>query len=78
MRVILASVLLALLIAVGAGVILFRAQKPVYEAYSLPSVRIGDPGHNLVGPQWTGDVRAEHGDDMWHRAAAESTSARPQ
>jgi hypothetical protein len=53
-RVIVTSILAAVLLALGAGVLLSLSQKPVYQAEAPPSVRIGDPGHNLVGPDWSG------------------------
>jgi hypothetical protein len=58
MKIIVMSIVVALLLAAGAGLILSVAQKPVYEVYASPSVRLGDPGHNLVGPDWSGLNRA--------------------
>ena len=55
MKVILASVLIAIVLAVAAGYVLNLNQEPAYKAYSTSSVRLGDPGHNLVGDNWSGN-----------------------
>ncbi len=55
MGVILAGIVATVVLAVGAGVILRGEQQPAYEVYSTGSTRVGDPGDNLVGPQWTGE-----------------------
>jgi hypothetical protein len=52
MRVFLISVVAAVLIACGAVAVLQSLQKPAYEAFREPSVRLDDPGYNLVGPDW--------------------------
>lgn len=54
MRVILTSIVVAVLIAVAAGLVMGSGQKAIYQAQEMPAVRIGDPGHNLVGPDWSG------------------------
>lgn len=54
MRAILSGIAVALVLAVLAGFVLAEVQKPSFEAYLTPSVRLGDPGHNLVGQNWTG------------------------
>ena len=33
-------------------------ERSVYEVQAFPSVRVDDPGHNLVGPDWSGLNRA--------------------
>jgi hypothetical protein len=55
MPVILASIALALVLAVVAGLGLHSMQAPVYQSQPMQSVRVGDPGHNLVGPNWSGN-----------------------
>ena len=55
MKVIFASVLIAVVIGVAAAFVLNTAQRPAYEVYSTSSVRVGEPGHNLVGPNWSGN-----------------------
>jgi hypothetical protein len=58
MRILVTSIVVAVLLAAGAGLILSTLQRPVYEVQVPPSVRLDDPGHNLVGPDWTGLGRA--------------------
>jgi hypothetical protein len=53
--VILGAIVLAVIIALTAGAGFYMAQEPVYQAQPGPGVRVGDPGHNLVGQGWTGD-----------------------
>jgi hypothetical protein len=53
--VIVASVGIAVVLAVFSGLTLYSMQKPVYQSQPMPSVRVGDPGHNLVGPSWSGN-----------------------
>ena len=55
MKVILGSVLVALVIGAAAAFILNTAQRPAYEAYATSSTRVGEPGHNLVGQAWSGN-----------------------
>jgi hypothetical protein len=58
MPVILASIALAAVLAVIAGLGLYSMQEPVYQSQPMPSVRVGDPGHNLVGSNWSGNPPA--------------------
>ena len=60
MKVIFASVLVAIAIGVAAAFILGMAQQPAYEAYSTSSTRV-EPGHNLVGENWSGNPRPRGG-----------------
>lgn len=53
MKAILSGIVIALGVAVLAALILVEVQRPSYEVFSTQSVRVGDPGHNLVGP-WGG------------------------
>jgi hypothetical protein len=53
--VILGAIALAVALALAAGAAFFRVQEPVYRAQPGPGVRVGDPGHNLVGQGWTGN-----------------------
>ena len=55
MGVILSGVLVAVVLAVGAGFVLRSYQEPAYERYTTQSVRVGDPGENLVGRDWSGE-----------------------
>lgn len=49
MKIILASILTAIVLSVGASFVLDATQQPAYRAYSTSGTRVGDPGHNLVG-----------------------------
>jgi hypothetical protein len=56
MGVILTGIVVAIALAIGAGFVLSDAQKPAWQAYSEQgSTRVGDPGENLVGQDWTGE-----------------------
>ena len=54
MKVIIFSAVAALLLGFAAFLVLRTEQRPVYEAYVGDGARVGDPGHNLVGPDWSG------------------------
>jgi hypothetical protein len=54
MKIIVTASVASFLLAAGVGLVLSAMQKPVYEVHSLPNVRLDDPGHNLVGPDWSG------------------------
>lgn len=54
MKIIFASVLVAVVIGVAAAFIMGEAQQPAYQAYSTSSTRV-EPGHNLVGENWSGN-----------------------
>jgi hypothetical protein len=53
-KVIIFSAVAALLLGYAAFFVLSMEQRPAYEVYSTPSVRVGEPSHNLVGPDWSG------------------------
>jgi hypothetical protein len=55
MRVILAAIGVAVVLALLAGGGYYLAQEPVYRVQPMDSVRVGDPGDNLVGRNWSGD-----------------------
>jgi hypothetical protein len=52
-KVFLASLVIAIALGVGAAFVLGSTQKLAFQAYSTQSARVGDPGHNLVGPSWS-------------------------
>ncbi len=54
MKVIILSAVVALVLAYAASFILNRGQEPAYEAFVGSGARVGNPGTNLVGPEWTG------------------------
>jgi hypothetical protein len=53
------SVLSAIALALVAASTLYVVQRPAYLSHDLPSVRVGDPGENLVGPDWSGQIQRE-------------------
>jgi hypothetical protein len=59
MGVILVGIVAAVVIAIGAGIFLRSEQEPAWEVYSSSSARVGDPGENLVGSDWSGDPDGE-------------------
>jgi hypothetical protein len=56
MKVFLAALLFAAIVAVGVSLLLNTIQTPSYVAFTTEGVRVGDPGNNLVGPNWNGTV----------------------
>lgn len=57
MGMILTGIVVAVAIAFGAGTFFLNTQQQelAWQAYSADSARVGDPGHNLVGEDWTGE-----------------------
>lgn len=55
MNVILIAIVAAVLVGLASAGVLISTQKYAYEAYSTSGARVSDPGHNLVGPKWTGE-----------------------
>ena len=56
MGVVIFGIVAAILLAVGAGAYLTSEQeRPAWQVYSTSSTRVGDPGFNLVGKNWTGE-----------------------
>jgi hypothetical protein len=56
MGVIMTGIIAAVVIAVGAGFVLREQQEPSWEVFSTASTRVGDPGANLVGPDFSGEA----------------------
>jgi phosphate/sulfate permease len=50
MKVFVASLLFALVAAVGVALVLDTIQKPSSTTFTTSGARVGDPGHNLIGP----------------------------
>jgi hypothetical protein len=46
----------AVVLAIIVSLVLGTRQRTAYESFATDSVRVGDPGHNLVGPDWSGDA----------------------
>ena len=62
MGMILTGIVVAIVIAIGAGYFLStEQQQPAWQVLSSSSTRVDDPGQNLVGPAWTGEgaIQAE-------------------
>ena len=55
MGVILTGIIAAIAIAIGAGFVLRSQQEPSWQAYSTASTRVGEPGDNLVGSDFSGE-----------------------
>ena len=55
MRMVLTGIAAAIVLAIGLGVYLASDPKLAWQAYSTASVRMDDPGSNLVGPRWSGE-----------------------
>ena len=49
MKAFISAVIAALVIAIGASYVLSTQQKSVSTAFTTSSVRVGDPGNNLIG-----------------------------
>lgn len=55
MGMIFAGIVVAVVVGVGAGYFFQTQQEPSWQVFSTDSTRVGDPGHNLVGQNWTGE-----------------------
>lgn len=56
MRTILLAVVASLALGGLAAALLTSTQKTAYEAYATSGARVSQPGHNLVGPNWSGQI----------------------
>ena len=50
MKVFVAALAFAVIAAAGVAVVLNTIQEPSSVAFSTDGARVGDPGHNLIGP----------------------------
>ena len=50
MKVFVAALAFAVAAAVGVAMVLNTLQEPSSVAFSTSGARVGDPGHNLIGP----------------------------
>ena len=50
MKVFVAALAFAVVAAVGVAIVLNTIQEPSLVAFSTSGARVGDPGHNLIGP----------------------------
>jgi len=57
MGMILSGIVVTVAIAFGTGYYFLNVQpeQPAWQVYSTVSTRVDDPGHNLVGQNWSGD-----------------------
>jgi hypothetical protein len=57
MGMILSGIVVTGAIAFGTGYYILNVQPEqlAWQAYSTESTRVSDPGHNLVGQNWSGD-----------------------
>jgi len=57
MGMILTGIVVTAAIAFGSGYYLLnvRPVKTAWQTFSTESTRVGDPGHNLVGQNWSGN-----------------------
>ena len=56
MGVVLTGIIAAIVIAVASSFVLRAEQEPAWRVYSNDaSTRVGDPGQNLVGPDYSGE-----------------------
>lgn len=65
---------IAVAVAVGLGLVaalvLTSSQRLAYQAYATSGARVSEPGTNLVGPAWNGDVREDGTPDRVHGTAS--------
>ncbi len=59
MKVIISGIVAAVVLAALGAYVLTGEQKPAWEVYSTSSARVGNPGHNLVGPNWSGEPEVQ-------------------
>ena len=50
MKVFVAALSFAVIAAVGVAMLLNTIQEPSSVAFTTSGARVGDPGHNLIGP----------------------------
>jgi hypothetical protein len=50
MKVFIAALVFAAVAAVGVAIVLNTVQRPSSVAFTTSGARVGDPGHNLIGP----------------------------
>ena len=50
MKAFIVAILFAAVSAVGVSMLLRNYQEPGYVSFTTEGARVGDPGHNLIGP----------------------------
>lgn len=71
MRTLVSGLIAAIVLGVISGIVLRSVGEPAYSVSAPSSVRVGEPGVNLVGRDWTGAPRV----DSASRAADTGTRA---
>ena len=59
LRIVVLGAIGAVVLAILVSLVLGTRQRTPFESFATESVRVGDPGHNLVGPDWSGDARVK-------------------
>jgi hypothetical protein len=55
MKMVVLGVVVAIVLAGLVSLVLGTRQRTAYESFATESVRVGEPGHNLVGSDWSGN-----------------------
>ena len=55
MKMVVLGVVVAIVLAGVVSLVLGTRQRTAYESFATESVRVGEPGHNLVGSDWSGN-----------------------
>jgi hypothetical protein len=58
-NIVISGIVVAIALGVVSAFALRGSQEPAYEAYSTSSTRVGDPGYNLVGKNWSGEPKLQ-------------------
>ncbi|HJW78436.1 MAG: hypothetical protein ACJ8D8_07145 [Microvirga sp.] len=59
MNIVISGIVVAIALGVVSAFALRGSQEPAYEAFSTSSTRVGDPGYNLVGKNWSGEPKLQ-------------------
>jgi hypothetical protein len=59
MNIVLTGIAAAIVLGLVAAFVMRADQTRAWEAYSTSSARVGDPGYNLVGKNWTGEPQVQ-------------------
>ena len=59
LRIVVLGAIGAVFLAILVSLVLGTRQRTAYGSFATESVRVGDPGHNLVGSDWSGDAGAK-------------------
>jgi hypothetical protein len=59
MNIVLTGIAAAIVLGLVAAFVMRAERTPAWEAYSTSSARVGDPGYNLVGKNWSGEPQVQ-------------------